>query len=99
MKSKIYLLTLITPNNLISVGNYAECIHKICMYAFSDFISCVEYPRATRQFNFSVKIMATYAICNVQIVLYSLEDLTLTKKYIYCRAGGRSENLWGNQEI
>ena len=82
MKSKIYLLTLITPNNLISVGNYAECIHKICMYAFSDFISCVEYPRATRQFNFSVKIMATYAICNVQIVLYSLEDLTLTKKNI-----------------
>ena len=52
------------------------------MHAFPDFIFCVEYPRATRQFNFSVKIMATYAICNVQIVLYSLEDLTLTKKNI-----------------
>ena len=57
-------------------------MHKVGKYAFPDFISCVEYPRATRQFNFSVKIMATYAICNVQIVLYSLEDLTLTKKYI-----------------
>ena len=73
-------------------------MHKVGKYAFPDFISCVEYPRATRQFNFSVKIMATYAICNVQIVLYSLEDLTLTKK-TYCRAGGRSENLGGNQQI
>ena len=69
-------------------------MHKVGKYAFPDFISCVEYPRATRQFNFSVKIMATYAICNVQIVLYSLEDLTLTKK-IYIAEPAEGLKIWG----
>ena len=76
-------------------------MHTKNMYAFPDFISCVEYPRATRQFNFSVKIMATYAICNVQIILYSLEDLTLTKKKHIAEPveGLKFRALGGNQQI